>query len=133
VALFLKQQYRRRLWYIYARAVSMVSVLGVTIALMIGGYDVVKIISPSSTLNSALHEKYQNNDSYTEYGTFKKSLTDPQITRERTLNYAKLLRIERRNGQQRLIKVGLGLFVLLAMNGVLVRTGKGKFSTGDSP
>jgi len=105
----------------------MVSILGVTIAFVIGGYDVVKIISPSTTLNSALHEKYQNNDSYTEYGTFKKSLTEQQITQERTLNYEKLLRIERRNGQQRLLKVGLGLLVLLAMNALLVHAGGRKF------
>nr|MEE4269220.1 hypothetical protein [Candidatus Krumholzibacteria bacterium] len=118
--------YRNRLWDIYARAVSLVSVVSITIAVVVGGFDVVRIISPSTTLNSALHEKYQSNDSYTEYGTFKKTLTPEQITHERTLNYEKLLRIERRNGRQRLAKVGLGILAVVAMNGILISLGSGK-------
>jgi len=122
----IRDHYRNRLWDIYARAVSLTSVVSVTIAVVIGGFDVVRVISPSSTLNSALHEKYQTNESYTEYGTFKKSLTTEQVTNERTLNYEKLLRIERRNGRQRLAKVGLGLFAVVAMNGILISLGADK-------
>jgi hypothetical protein len=118
--------YGDRLWDIYARAVSLVSVVSITIAVVIGGVDVVRVISPSLTLNSALHEKYKSNDSYTEYGTFKKTLTPEQITHERTLNYEKLLRIERRNGKQRLAKVGLGILAVVAMNGILISLGTGK-------
>lgn len=128
----LKQHYRKHLWDIYARAISLVSVLGVTIVLVIGCYDLGRIFSPSLTLNSALHEKYKNNDSYTEYGTFKKSLTEEQITLERNQNYEKLLRIERRNGQQRLTKVGLGLLVIIVLNSFLVKIGNNMFS-GKNP
>ncbi len=122
----IRDHYRNRLWDIYARAVSLTSVVSITIAVVIGGFDVVRVISPSSTLNSALHEKYQTNESYTEYGTFKKSLTTEQVTNERTLNYEKLLRIERRNGRQRLAKVGLGLLAVVAMNGILISLGADK-------
>ena len=122
----IRDHYRSRLWDIYARAVSLISIVTLTIAAVIGGFDVVRVISPSSTLNSALHEKYQTNDSYTEYGTFKKSLTVEQITNERTLNYEKLLRIERRNGKQRLAKVGLGLLAVVTMNGILIGLGVDK-------
>ena len=122
----IRDHYRNRLWDIYARAVSLISVLSITIAVVIGGFDVVRVISPSSTLNSALHEKYQTNESYTEYGTFKKSLTTEQVTNERTLNYEKLLRIERRNGRQRLAKVGLGLLAVVVMNGILISLGADK-------
>ena len=119
----LQQHYRKHLWEIYARAISLVSVLGVTIVLVVGCYDFGRIFSPALTLNSALHEKYQSNESYTEYGTFKKSLTEEQITLERNQNYEKLLRIERRNGQQRLSKVGMVLLVIIIMNSFLVIIG----------
>lgn len=107
---------------VYARAISMISVLTLVVAFVIGGYDLLKLAFPAFTLNSALHEKYQTNESYTEFGTFKKELTQETITHERTENYAKLLRMERLNALQRLVKVGLAIVVVAALNGILLVT-----------
>lgn len=117
----LTETYRAKgLWQVYASAVATVSIAALVVAFVIGGYDLLKLSFPAFTLNSALHEKYQTNESYTEFGTFKKELSQEEITRERTANYDKLLRIERRNALQRLIKVGLALLAIAILNGIVV-------------
>ena len=128
----LEQEYGKRLWAIYAHAVSIVSVLAVTVAVMFGGYDLVRIASPATTLNSALHEKYRSNETNTGYGTFKTSLTEDRITRERTLNYEKLLRMERRSGRQRLIKAGLVLGVLGILNVLVLSAGRRRYDSSSA-
>ncbi len=116
----LADMYRGRVWELYARAVSAVTVITLVVACVLGGFDVLKLAFPALTLNSALHEKYQTNDSYTDFGTFRKELSDRQITLERTANYEKLLRMERRDATQRLIKIGFALAAVGLLNGVLV-------------
>lgn len=118
----LPAMYRRGLWEVYARAVSLISILALAVAFVVGGYDLVKLAIPAFTLNSALHEKYQTNESYTEFGTFKKELSPDAITHERTENYKKLLRMERRNALQRLVKVALAILIIAILNGVLIVT-----------
>ncbi len=108
--------YKNRIWELYARAISTVSVLAVVAAFVIGGYDIIKLALPSITLNSALHEKYRTNESFTDYGTFKKDLSEEAITIQRSGNYQKLLKMERRDAWQRLIKVALALIALAALN-----------------
>lgn len=93
-------------------------------AFVVGSYDLVKLAFPAFTLNSALHEKYQSNESYTDFGTFKKELTAEAITQERTANYEKLLRIERRNALQQLVNVASLLVVIAILNGIVLMTGR---------
>lgn len=118
----LKDNYRKQLWDIYARAVSMISTLVIVVSFVIGGYDLAKLAFPAFTLNSALHEKYQTNESYTEFGKFNKDLPQEAITHERVENYKKLLRMERRNALQRIVKVLLAVFIVAVLNGILVAT-----------
>lgn len=123
----LKKLYANKIWDVYASAVSAISILTVVVVFVLGTYDFVKLIFPAFTLNSALHEKYQTNESYTDYGTFKKELSAETITRERTANYEKLIRMERRDAVQRLIKVASALIVIVILNGVLMMTGRKRF------
>lgn len=118
----LSKIYKSDLWDVYARAVSVVSVLVVVVACVMGGYDLLKLAFPAFTLNSALHEKYQTNESYTEFGTFKKDQPQEKITHERIENYNKLLRMERLNALQQLVKVGLAIVIVLTLNGILITT-----------
>lgn len=118
----LTEIHKRSLWNVYAHAVSLISILALVVAFVIGGYDLIKLAIPAFTLNSALHEKYQTNESYTEFGTFKKELSPDAITHERTENYEKLLRMERRNALQRLIKVALAILIITILNGMLIIT-----------
>lgn len=110
------------LWDIYARAVSLITVLTLVIAFVIGGYSFVRLAFPAFTLGSNLHEKYQTNESYTAFGAFHKDTPEEKISRERTENYAKLLRMERRSALQRLVQVGLALCGIVVLNGILVMT-----------
>src|SRR3989338_2777288 len=116
------QVHRESLWKSYSRAVSFISILTFVVSFVIGGYDLLKLIHPQFTLNSALQEKYKTNESYTEFGTFKKKISEEQITHERIANYQKLLRMERQNARQRLIKIGFALFAVMILNGVFVFT-----------
>ncbi|MBI4124390.1 MAG: hypothetical protein HY609_06285 [Deltaproteobacteria bacterium] len=104
----------------YSLAVSFVSIFVVVISFVIGGYDLLKMIRPEFTLSSALREKYKTNESYTEFGTFKKNFPEERITYERLANYEKLLRMERQNARQRLVKVGFALLIVVIINGVFV-------------
>lgn len=117
----LAEIYKQGILEFYARAVSTITILTVVVAFVLGGYDLFKLAFPSLTLNSALHEKYQNNESYTDFGTFKKELTQDSITRERTANYEKLLRMERRDAAQRLLKIGFALIAVVLLNMVLIK------------
>ena len=116
--------YPQRLWESYARAVSLISVLGVVICFVVGGYDLLKLVAPEFTLNSALREKYKTNDSYTEFRSFKKDLPEERLTYERTENYQKLLRIERQNALQRLVKVVLALLIIVLINWIFILTSR---------
>lgn len=123
----LANTYKNKIWDVYAHAVSMITILTLVVAFVIGAYDLVKLAFPSFTLNSALHEKYRTNDLYTEFGMFKKELSQDEITRERTANYDKLIRMERRNAAQRLVKTALAVIVVAVLNGALVITGRRRF------
>ncbi|MBI2345756.1 MAG: hypothetical protein HYV03_02495 [Deltaproteobacteria bacterium] len=114
--------YRQTLRESYSRAIALISILGVVVAVVIGGYDLLQLIRPDFTLSSALREKYSTNESYTEFGTFKSELSEEQISHERMANYEKLLRMERRNAQQRLVKTGLALLAIAALNGAFFLT-----------
>jgi|SRR3989338_4209469 len=116
------QVHRESLWKSYSRAVSFISILTFVVSFVIGGYDLLKLIHPEFTLSSALQEKYKTNESYTEFGTFKKNLSEEQITHERIANYQKLLRMEFQNARQRLVKIGLALLAIVTINGVFVFT-----------
>lgn len=116
--------YKGRIWELYARAVSMISIVTLVVAFVLGSYDLVKLAFPAFTLNSALHEKYRSNESYTEFGTFKKELSERAITLERTANYEKLLRMEQRDAAQRLVKIAFALAAVGVLNGVLVLVGR---------
>ncbi len=118
----LKKDYQQSFWESYSRAISLISVLSLVIAFVIGSYDLLKLIRPEFTLSSNLQEKYKTNESYTGFGAFKKNLSEKEIARERTLNYEKLLRMERRNAQQRLVKVGFTLLIITILNGIFVLT-----------
>lgn len=120
----LANTYKRKIWDVYAHAVSIISILTLVIAFVIGAYDLVKLTFPSLTLNSALHEKYRTNESYTEFGTFKKGLSEDAITYERTANYDKLIRMERRNAAQRLVKVALAVIAVAILNSTLLIMGR---------
>lgn len=122
----LAKTYKKGLWDVYAHAISMISILTLVVAFVIGGYDLLKLALPEFTLNSALHEKYQTNESYTEFGQFKKELSAEDVTYERTANYKKLLRMERQNALQRLVKVGLAVFICAIMNGILIIVYRGR-------
>lgn len=115
----LRALYRQSLWQVYARAIAIVSILGLLMAGIIGGYDLLELSFPAWTLNSALHEKYQSNESFTKFGAFHKGLSDAELTRQRQENYEGLLRTERRNATQSLAKVGLGLLVMGVLNLIL--------------
>lgn len=114
--------YKKGLWGIYANAVSMIGILTFVVAFIIGGYDLIRLAFPQFTLNSALYEKYQTNESYTEFGKFRNDVPEKDVTYERTANYQKLLRIERQNALQRLVKVGLAVVIVTILNGILIFT-----------
>lgn len=116
----LRDTYKNKILDVYAHAVSIVSILTIVVAFVIGTYDIVKLAFPTFTLNSALYEKYQTNESYTDFGTFKKELSQDAITRERTANYDKLIRMERRDAAQRLVKVAAAIIVIAVLNSALV-------------
>lgn len=116
----LRDTYKNKILDVYAHAVSIISILTVVVAFVIGTYDLVKLAFPAFTLNSALHEKYLTNDSYTDFGTFKKGLSQDAITHERTANYDKLIRMERRDAAQRLVKVAAAIIVIAVLNSALV-------------
>lgn len=118
----LKEAYRKALWDVYARSVSLVCVIAFLVAVVMGGYDVVQWAFPSFTLNASLSEKYKSNEAYTKFETLKKDRSPEEITRERLADYDRLLMMERRNAQQNLVKVVLGLLVIAGMNIVLART-----------
>ncbi len=120
----LANTYKNKIWDVYAHAVSTISILALVVAFVIGAYDLVKLAFPAFTLNSALHEKYRTNESYTEFGTFKKELSEDKISRERTANYDKLVRMERRDALQRLVKVASAVIVIAILNGALVLIGR---------
>lgn len=116
--------YRGRIWDLYARAVSAVTIIVLVVACVLGGFDLLKFAFPGFTLNSSMHEKYQSNDAYTDFGTFRKELSDRQITLERTANYEKLLRMEQRDAAQRLVKIAFALAAVAVLNVILVFTGR---------
>jgi|GEM_PF-5710700 len=116
----LASNYRQSLWDVYARSISLISVAALVAAFVMGGYSLVKIANPALTLASSLHEKYQTNESYTQFGTFKKDLSQEEIKRERMANYEQLLRMERRDAKQRLIQVGFSLIVIATLNAALL-------------
>lgn len=116
--------YKGKIWEVYARAVSTITILTIVVTFVIGTYDIVRLAFPAFTLNSALHEKYQTNESYTDFGTFKKDIPEETITHERTANYDKLLRMERRDASQRLLKVALAMFIIVILNSVLLMTNR---------
>ena len=118
----LKKIYGQSLWELYARAVSLVTIIVIVVAFVMGGRDLLKLAFPKFTLNASLHEKYKSNESYTNFGAFKKGLTHEQITRERIANYEKLLSMERRGAKQNLANVGLALVIVAILNGVLLIT-----------
>lgn len=119
--------YKKKIWDFYAGAVSAITILTLVVAFVIGAYDMVKLGFPSFTLNSALLEKYRTNESYTEFGTFKKGLSQDEITYERTANFDKLIRMERRNALQRLVKVAFALIAVAILNVILAITGRRRF------
>ncbi len=112
--------YRKSLWEIYARAVAFVSIFGLVVAGVIGGYDLVERIFPTWTLNAAMQIKYESNDAYTKFGAFHKDLSESEITRQRTSHYEDLLRMERKNAGQSLVRVAWGLLVILLLNLMLI-------------
>ena len=118
----LKRIYGESIWELYARAVSLVTVIVIVVAFVMGGRDLFKLTFPEYTLNASLHEKYKSNESYTNFGVLKKGLTHEQITLERIANYEKLLRMERRGAKQNMVKIGLALVIVAILNGVLLIT-----------
>lgn len=108
--------YRKSLWEIYARSVALVTVLGLVAAGIIGGYDLVERFNPAWTLNASMQVKYTSNEAYTKFGAFHQGLSESEITRQRLKHYEELLRMERQNASQSLVKVGLGLAVILVLN-----------------
>lgn len=118
----LKKVYGQSLWEIYARAVSLVTIIVIVVAFVMGGRDLLKLTFPKFTLNASLHEKYKSNESYTDFGAFQKGLTQEQITRKRIANYEKLLRMESRSAIQNLTNVGLALVIVAILNGILLIT-----------
>jgi hypothetical protein len=121
MAQLMRDVYKPALWEIYARAISLVTIIVIVAAFVLGGRDLMKLAFPAFTLNASLHEKYQTNESYTEFGAFKKELSQAQIMRERTQNYQKLLRMERRGAIQDLTRVGLALLSVAMLNMILIR------------
>ena len=115
-----KIDYRESLWEIYARAVSLITIIVIVAAFVMGGRDFVKLAFPKFTLNASLHEKYKNNESFSDFGTFHKKHTQEQITHKRVANYDKLLRMERRGAVQNLIYVGMAMLAVALLNGILV-------------
>ena len=124
----IKGIYKESLWQVYARAISLVSIFGLLIAAVIGGYDIVELTFPKFTLSSNTAERYRSNESYTRYGAVKKNLTPAQITHERTAGYEELIRAERGRAQQSLVRVSIGLLLLGILNGLLVLTHRRKAS-----
>lgn len=122
----LTKTYKDRISDVYTNAVAMISILTLVVAFVIGSYDLVKLVFPAFTLNSALHEKYRSNESYTDFGTFKKELSQDAITHERTANYDKLIRMERRDAVQRLVKVVSAVVIIAILNGALLIIGRKK-------
>ncbi len=114
--------YKETLWRIYARSVSFVSVLGFVIIVVLGGYDLLELASPKFTMASGLYEKYQTNETFTKFGALKQGLSDDEVTRERISNYEQLLRMERQDAKQSLVKIGLACLALLILNGFLFTT-----------
>lgn len=123
----LANTYKNKIWDVYANAVSAISILTLVVAFILGAYDVVKLVFPSFTLNSALHEKYKSNDSYTEFGTFKKELSEDAISHERIANYDKLIRMERRDAAQRLVKIAFAVVAIALLNVILAIVGRKRF------
>ena len=110
------------MWDIYARAITLISIIVIVIAFVMGCRDLLKLTFPEFTLNASLHEKYRTNESYTDFGAFKKGLTEEQITRERIANYEKLIRMEQRGAKQNLTNVGFAVLIIAILNTVLVIT-----------
>ena len=108
----------------YARSISLVSVLILVAAFIIGAYDGMRLVYPAFTLNPAQHEKYGSNEAYTEHGSFRKELSDDEITRERVEGYEKLLRIERKSAIQQLAKVAFALAAIALLNAALIVAGR---------
>lgn len=94
--------------------------VSLVIVFVFGIHDAVKMIDPEWTLNASLLEKYQDNESFTSFGAFKKGLGEEEITRQRKINYDKLLSMERRNARQRLFKLGLLLIAVGLLNAPLI-------------
>lgn len=98
------------------------SVLGLMVAFVMGAYDLVQWTFPKFTLNASLTEKYQSDEAYTKFDVLKKDRSAEEITRERLIDYEKMLRMERRNARQNLVKVVFVLLVIAFMNAVLAIT-----------
>jgi len=109
-------QYKNPLLEIYTRAVAIVTVLTIVVAFVMGVCDLIEWTKPNWTLSSGLHEKYQNNESFTQFGAFYKGSSQEEITKQRVANYEKLLRMEQRNAKLSLIKVFLALVIVGVLN-----------------
>ncbi len=116
----LSSYYKASLWEIYARAISLVSIVGIVAVVVIGGYDLVEIAAPQVTMNAKTYEKYQSDEAYTKFGAMKKNLSAAQVTQERKAFYAQALNIERKQALQSLTRVGLGLLAIALLNLLLV-------------
>jgi predicted PurR-regulated permease PerM len=97
---------KRTLVEVYALAVCFVTLVCFVIALGIGIYDLIQIVSPEFTVSSYTYDRHQSNDAFLK--NWSKDVPRPQgeeLTRLRKESYQAALRSEKRGAIQSLTMV----------------------------
>ena len=99
---------KRSLLEIYALGVCFVTLICFAIALGVGFYDVVQIISPEFTLSQWEFEKHQTNERFLASWPKEKPIPpEDQVTALRKQSYAVAVAVERRSAVQSLVMVAI--------------------------
>lgn len=97
---------KKTLLEIYALAVCFVTVVCFAVALGIGVYDVIQIISPEFTLDSYKFEQHQSNEAFLKARDCNKKdktvFSEEDLTKKRIESYQIAIKMERRDGLQSL-------------------------------
>ena len=102
---------------IYALAVCFFTVACFVVTLGIALFDVIQVANPEFTLDRYRFEAFQSNESYKDWpgarlsDEERKTITEEKLTEHRATRYAQVLRAERHDGAQSLLRMIIIMFV----------------------